>query len=258
METLQVERRDGVVTVTFNRPHKKNAVNAVMWDELLETFREIHQSATDRCVILTGAGGAFCSGADLTDADPDRPRKHQLAAMRDVGDVVLALHQLVQPTIAKVTGIAAGVGCNMALGCDLIVASDEARFSQIFAKRGLSLDGGGSWLLPRLVGLHKAKELALFADILSAKEFEELGLVNRVVPAGEIDAFVDSWAERLVAGPPIALGLTKRLLNNAFSVTMEQALEDEGRSQTINFGTRDTAEAMVAFAQKREPTFEGR
>ena len=146
----------------------------------------------------------------------------------------------------------------MALGCDLIVASDEARFSEIFARRGLSIDFGGSWLLPRLVGLHRAKELALFADIISAKEAEAIGLVNRVVPAGELDAFVDDWAVKLAAGPPIALAQTKRLLNNSFEVTLEQALEDEGWAQTVNFGTADTAEAMAAFLAKREPKFEGR
>ena len=136
--------------------------------------------------------------------------------------------------------MAAGAGLNMALGCDLIVASDDARFSEIFAKRGLSLDFGGSWLLPRLIGLHKAKELAFFAEIISAKEAQEIGLVNRVVPAGELDAVVDDWARRLAAGPPLALSMTKTMLNNAFAVSMDQALEDEGRCQTVNFGTADT------------------
>ena len=149
-------------------------------------------------------------------------------------------------------------GCNLALACDLIVASDEARFSEIFARRGLSLDFGGSWLLPRHVGLHRAKELAFFADILSAKEAEAMGLVNRVVPAGELDAFVDDWASRLASGPPIALAQTKRLLTNSFEVTLEQALEDEGWAQTVNFTTNDVAEAMRAFLEKREPKFEGR
>ena len=184
--------------------------------------------------------------------------RHQWHNMRHVGDVCLALQRIPQPIIAKVPGVAAGAGCNLALGCDLIVASDEARFSEIFARRGLSIDFGGSWLLPRLVGLHRAKELALFADIISAKEAEAMGLVNRVVPAGELDAFVDSWAARLAAGPPIALAQTKRLLNNAFEVTLEQALEDEGWAQTVNFGTKDTAEAIGAFVEKREPRFEGR
>ena len=117
--------------------------------------------------------------------------------MRHVGDVALALHRLPKPTIAKVRGVAVGAGCNMALGCDLVVASDNARFSEIFARRGLSIDFGGSWVLPRIVGMHRAKELALFADIIDAAEAERIGLVNRVVPDAEIDAFVDDWAARL-------------------------------------------------------------
>lgn len=261
METIEVERdQEGVVTITLNRPAKKNAINATMWDELLATFRAIAASDTDRVVVLAGAGGAFCSGADLSagaGTTTERPR-HQWHAMRHVGDVCLALRRLPQPTIAKVGGVAVGAGCNMALGCDLIVASDEARFSEIFARRGLSIDFGGSWLLPRLVGLHRAKELALFADIISAREAEAMGLVNRVVPAGELDTFVAGWASRLAAGPPIALAQTKRLLNNAFEVTLEQALEDEGWAQTVNFATSDTMEAVQAFVQKREPTFTGR
>lgn len=256
VETLQVERAGAVVTVTLNRPEKKNAINGTMWDELLATFKEISQRGDDRAVVITGAGGAFCSGADLS-AVGEGPEVHQLTRMRHVGDVCSALHQLPQPVIAKVVGVAAGAGCNLALGCDLIVASDDARFSEIFARRGLSIDFGGSWVLPRLVGLHKAKELALFADIISAKEALDLGIVNRVVPVTDIDAFVDDWASRLAAGPPIALGLTKKLLNNGFAVTLEQAVEDEGRSQTVNFGTADTVEAIQAFIEKREPEFRG-
>jgi enoyl-CoA hydratase/carnithine racemase len=258
METLQVERSGGVVTVTLNRPEKKNAVNGTMWDELEETFGVISRSSADRCVVLTGAGGAFCSGADLWAPPGEGERPHQLAAMRRVNDVIMALHNLPQPTIAKVGGVAAGVGVSMAIGCDLIVASEEARFSVIFAKRGLSLDGGSSWLLPRLVGMHRAKELALFADIHSAAEAAELGLVNRVVPASELDKQVDEWAARLAGGPPIALQMTKRMLNRSFEQTMEQALDDEARTQTINFSTSDTPEAIAAFMQKRDPEFKGR
>ncbi|HLX87591.1 MAG TPA: enoyl-CoA hydratase-related protein, partial [Acidimicrobiales bacterium] len=153
---------------------------------------------------------------------------------------------------------AAGAGCSMALQCDLVVASDNSRFSEIFSKRGLSLDGGSSWLLPRLVGMHKAKELAFFAETLSGAEAAGIGLVNRVVPDDELDAFVDDWARRLADGPPLALSMTKRLLHGSAVVSMAQALEDEARSQTVNFGTADTAEAMRAFAEKRDPHFEGR
>jgi enoyl-CoA hydratase/carnithine racemase len=258
VETIEVTRGSGIVTVTLNRPAKKNAANSQMWDELLETFRAIAATRADRVMVLTGAGGEFCAGADLTGGGAGAPSRHHLAHMRHVGDVALALHRLPIPTIAKVRGVAVGAGCNMAIGCDLIVASDNARFSEIFARRGLSIDFGGSWLLPRIVGLHRAKELALFADIISATEAERIGLVNRVMPDEEIDAFVDAWAERLAAGPPIALAMTKRMLDNSLQVTMEEALDDEGVAQTANFGTTDTAEAMRAFVEKREPHFEGR
>ncbi|MDP2293246.1 MAG: enoyl-CoA hydratase [Actinomycetota bacterium] len=255
METLHVARENGVVTITLDRPAKKNAINGAMWDELLATFREVADSSDDRVVVITGGSGEFCSGADLTGGGNDR---HQLAAMRHVGDVALALHRLPQPTIAKVRGVAVGAGCNLALGCDLVVAGDTARFSEIFAKRGLSIDFGGSWLLPRRVGLHKAKELAFFADIIDAVEAERIGLVNRVVADGDLDAFVDDWAQRLAAGPPIAVAMTKRLLDNSMQVTLEEALDDEGMSQTINFGTSDTPEAIMAFVEKRTPRFKGR
>jgi enoyl-CoA hydratase/carnithine racemase len=261
METIDVNRADGgIVTITLNRPEKKNAISPMMWDELLTTFREIGSNdGVDRVVVLTGAGGAFCSGADLSGGlnVTERPR-NQLFSMRHVGDVCLALHRMPQPTIAKVGGVAAGAGANLAFGCDLIVASDEARFSEIFARRGLTIDAGGSWLLPRLIGLHRAKELAFFADIISAKEAEAFGLVNRVVPAGELDAFVDDWATKLASGPPIALAQTKDLLNNAFQVTLEQAVENEAKAQAVNGATADTAGAMKAFLEKRPPRFEGR
>src|SRR5438552_9961309 len=256
METIVVERDAGVVTVTLNRPEKRNAINETMWAELLETFEAVRRRPEDRVLVLTGTGGAFCSGADLSDAAV--AGEHQLVHMRHVADAALALHRIPNPTIAKVGGVAAGAGCSMAFGCDLIVASDEARFSQIFARRGLSVDFGASWLLPRMIGLHRAKELAYFADVLSAKEAEAMGLVNKLVPAGELDAFVDDWARRLAAGPPLALSMTKALLNHSFAVSMDEALEDEGRSQTVNLSSADTMEAMQAFLEKRDPPFEGR
>lgn len=256
METLLVERDDtGIVTLTLNRPDRLNAANATMWDELGEFFAEFRHDTDARVLVITGSGRGFCSGADL--AAGGKPR-HQLAAMRQIHDVALGLHLLPQPTIAKVNGVAAGAGCNLALGCDLIVASDEARFSEIFAKRGLSVDFGGTFLLPRLVGLHKAKELAFFADVIDAAEAERIGIVNRVVPAAELDEFVADWAERLASGPPIALAQTKAMLNKAISPSMDEALDLEGWAQTVNFGTDDTREAVTAFVEKREPKFEGR
>ena len=269
METLQVFRENSVVTVTINQPEKKNAINSAMWDGLAEIFREIASRADDRVVVVTGAGNDFCSGADLSGRGGNaaaaagasagaQNQVHHLAAMRRVNDACIALQRLPQPTIAKVRGVAVGAGCNLALGCDLVVASSTARFSEIFARRGLSLDFGGSWLLPRRIGMHRAKELALLAEIISANDALEMGLINRVLPDGEVDAFVDNWARKLAAGPPIALAQTKRLLNNSLNVTLEEALDDEAAAQTINFATSDTAEAMRAFIEKREPRFTGR
>ena len=255
METVGVTRSDGIVTVTMNRPERKNAANLTMWGELLTTFREIAGNPQDRVVVLTGAGGDFCSGADLSGGG--QRNEHGLARMRHINDVCLALSRIGQPTIAKVRGVAVGAGCNMAMICDLVVASDTARFSEIFAKRGLSLDFGGSWVLPRRVGLHRAKELAFFADIVSASEAAQIGLVNRVLADSAIDAFVDEWATRLASGPPIALAQTKQMLNTALNVTLEQALEAEAAAQAINFQTKDTLEALLAFNEKREPRFTG-
>ncbi len=255
-ETIEVVRADGVVELTLARPHRKNALDGTMRDELMVVLDELAPSSEDRVLVVPGAGGDFCSGADLVDGAADS--RHGLARMRRINQVCLALHRLPPPTIAKVRGVAVGAGMNLALGCDLVVAAEDARFSQIFARRGLSVDFGGSWFLPRRIGLHRAKELALLAEIIDAATAAELGVVNRVVPATELDAFVADWAGRLSTGPPIALSLTKAMLDNAFEVTLEQALEDEARAQTVNFATDDTTEAFAAFVEKRTPSFRGR
>jgi 2-(1,2-epoxy-1,2-dihydrophenyl)acetyl-CoA isomerase len=175
-----------------------------------------------------------------------------------IGQAALALHALPKPTIAKVDGVCVGAGCNLALGCDLVVASDRARFSEIFAKRGLSIDFGGSWLLPRRIGLHKAKELALLADIIDADEADRIGLVNRVVPVADLDSFVADWAARLAAGPPLALSLTKSLLDESMSMSMAEALEREAAAQAVNSASEDGREAVLAFLNKRDAHFSGR
>ncbi len=260
METLIVERAGGVVTVTMNRPERKNAANGVMLHELQTIFEEVERSPADRVMILTGAGGAFCTGADLTDrSGPATDAELSgLARMRRLGDVALMLHRVTKPTIAKVDGHAVGAGLSLALGCDLVVCTDRAKLSAIFSRRGLSLDMGASWLLPRIVGLARAKEIALFGDVWPAEEALAIGLVNRVVPPAEIDAFVDEWARTLAAGPPLALSLNKTLLNNSAHASMEQALENEARCQAINSSSHDTREGLAAFAEKRKPTYIGR
>jgi 2-(1,2-epoxy-1,2-dihydrophenyl)acetyl-CoA isomerase len=227
-----------------------------MTEELTSVFREVATSTEDRVMVLTGAGGDFSSGADLTDSA--ELTASSLWYMRRISDLALALHEIPQPTIAKVPGVAAGMSANLAFGCDLVIASEEARFSEIFARRGLALDCGGSWILPRRVGLHKAFELAYFAEVISAADASELGLVNRVVPAAELDKTVDDWASRLASGPPLALSMIKAQLHVGAESSLAQALEHEATSQAVNFASADTAEAMLAFMQKRDPKFTGR
>src|SRR4029079_6221424 len=196
----------GVRTLTLNRPDRKKAINARLWVELADALRAAARDDL-RALVINGAGGSFCSGADITTPEDIHPR-HKL---RRLTDVALALHELAVPTIAKVTGVAVGAGWNLALGCDFVVATPESRFCQIFSRCGLSVDLGGSWLLPKLVGLQQAKRLVLLADMIDAAEAHALGLVTWVKAAEEVDAFVADLAGRLAAGPPVALAQSKAL-----------------------------------------------
>jgi enoyl-CoA hydratase/carnithine racemase len=256
MGHVQVERSQCIVTVTLSNPAKRNAIPVAAWPEIEGAFREVGRRRDDRCVVLTGDGDDFSSGADVAGGASDDVG-HPLRTMRAISGAIEALHGLPQPVVARVSGVCVGIGLNMALACDIVVASDDARFSEIFARRGLSLDGGGSWSLPRIVGLLRAKELALLGDIITAAEAERVGLVTRMVPRADLDATVADLATRLAAGPPLALSMTKRLLDNSAQLTLAQALEAEAQAQVVNFGTKDTAEALRAFVERREPRFEG-
>ncbi len=291
-DTLIIERSGGIVTVTFNKPERKNAIDSRMLGRLLEMLNEVRRRPGDRVLVVTGAQGDFSSGADVVDpsglaglavkakgspgsvsqvftsrgsaGEPEpepepepEAMPHALHGLRQLGEAVLALHRLPIPTIAKVDGVAAGAGLSVALCCDLVVASERARFIEIFPKRGLSTDGGSSWLLPRLVGIQKAKELTFFGDVVSADQASAIGLVNRVVSAEELDDAVAEWARRLASGPTLALSMTKSLLNSAFSFSFEEMVEHEVRAQAINFASHDTVEAIAAFIDRREPHFTG-
>jgi enoyl-CoA hydratase/carnithine racemase len=252
-QVLLTTEQDGVRTLTLNRPDRKNAINAQLWEELADALRAAARDTELRALVITGAGGAFCSGADIGTGEQIHPR-HKL---RRLTDVALALHELSVPTIAKVTGAAVGAGWNLALGCDFVVATPESRFCQIFSKRGLSVDLGGSWLLPKLAGLQQAKRLVLLADMIDADEARSLGLVTWVKPADEIEEFVADLAARLAAGPPVALAQSKALLNDGANTTLRDALANEARAQPGNFATADSTEAYAAFAEKRDATFTG-
>ncbi len=251
---LLSDDRDGVRTLTLNRPHRKNAINPELWIALRDALNAAGRDGGVRALVITGAGGSFCSGADISVPEDIHP-KYKLQRLTDVA---LALHELPIPTVAKVTGVAVGAGWNLALGCDLVVATPESTFSQIFSKRGLSIDLGGSWLLPKLVGLQQAKRLTLLAETIDASEAHALDLVTWVVPGAEIDAFVDNLTDRLAAGPPVALAASKALLNEGADRTMRDALANEARAQVGNFATADAQAAYAAFAQRREPSFTGR
>lgn len=256
---LRTDDNGGVRTLTLNRPHRRNALNRELWEALHEALDGAGRDPNVRAIVLTGAGGAFCSGADVQDADISRPAdgSHPLRRLRALTDVALALHETSVPTVARVVGPAFGAGWNLALGCDLVVATPDATFAQVFARRGLSVDCGGSWLLPRLVGMQQAKRLMLLADTVDAHEAHAMGLVTWVVPQPEIDTFVDGLAARLAAGPPIALAQTKSLLHEAATGPLRDALAGEARAQAVNFATADAAEAYASFAGKREPHFTG-
>ncbi len=258
---VRIESAGAVTTVTVDRPRRKNACTPEMWAALRHGFRDIAESRA-RVVVLTGAGGDFCAGADVGSGDgkfvdDDEPPRHRVDQMRDIADTVMAVHDCPRPVIARVDGTAVGAGFGMALAADMVWCSERARFSLIFARRGLSLDFGTSWLLPKRIGLHEAKRLAFTGDVIGASRAAELGIVNEVVPVEELDAAVDEMAAALAAGPPIALANSKRCLNNASNISLFQALEAEALGQGVNLATRDAKEAMRAFMEKRDPAFEG-
>ena len=268
-----VEREGGLVTITFSRPEKKNALTANNWMDLDEVLREIETNPADRAVVLTGAGGNFSSGADLTGGMSSgdkgsgsgtdsggltgRGRQLVLNEMRTVGEIIGRLQRLPKPTIAAVDGVAVGVALGLAMACDLVVASDQARFSEVFVKRGLALDGGSSWTLPRLIGLRRAKQMTFFGDVIGAAKAEEWGLVNEVVAPEDLMETATAWGHRLASGPPTALSLIKRLLDSSGSSSFVGAIEDEARAQHIVFTTADMAEGIQAFFERREPNFRG-
>ena len=250
-EHIRFARQDDVVTITLDRPKVKNAMPMQGWAELRDAFRSVRQGA-DRVLVLTGSGSDFCAGADL---GGPATGDHHLVDMKIVSDMCIALYRLPIPTVARVDGVAVGAGMNLALACDFVVATSRSRFSEIFVNRALSVDCGGSWLLPRLIGIHRAKELVLLGDVIDAAQAREIGLIRTVVEQPDLDAAVGELVDRLAAGPSMAISQSKQLLNNAFDVTLEHALDGEARAQTVNNASDDAAEALDAFLHKRPNDF---
>jgi 2-(1,2-epoxy-1,2-dihydrophenyl)acetyl-CoA isomerase len=272
MADLETKKVDGVLEVTLCRPETKNAVTVEMWEGLARAFVSADGDPEVRVVLLRGAGGNFCSGADLRGSSPAGATEtrdeetgtvsaeaRSLALMRRrIAPAAVALHRLRKPTLAMVDGIAAGAGCNLALGCDLVYAAEDARFSQIFVRRALSLDFGGAWLLPRLVGLQKAKELAFFGDFIDAPAALAAGLIAGVEPGDRLETRVRERATRLARQSPLALASIKASIERALELPFAEAVDEEFVLQARCTASEDFAEGVRAFLEKRPPRFVGR
>jgi 2-(1,2-epoxy-1,2-dihydrophenyl)acetyl-CoA isomerase len=263
-QTLLFTVEKGVGWITLNRPEARNAMNAEMRQAYLDALQRCADEPEIRAVVLTGTGKGFCTGADLSGsraatgaAGPPHPGATR-DAMRPSQRVIRALWDLEKPIVAAVNGVAAGLGAHLAYACDLVLAADDARFIEVFVRRGIAVDAAGAFLLPRHLGLHKAKELVFFGDDLTATDAERLGLVNKVVPAAELAATARAWAERLATGPTFALGLSKRLLNRSLQSDIDTCFAEEAFSQALTANSEDMREGIRSFMEKRPPAFTGR
>ncbi|MFF3245434.1 enoyl-CoA hydratase/isomerase family protein [Streptomyces sp. NPDC002870] len=262
VESLILHATDnGVSSITLNRPE---AMNAVTWDQRERIIALLAAASADpgiRAVVITATGKGFCAGADLRGTPPagreripgDVARTIRLGAQRLIGAVL----DCEKPVIAAVNGTAAGIGAHLAFACDLVLAAEGAKFIEVFVRRGLVPDGGGAYLLPRLIGPQRAKELMFFGDSLPAAEAERIGLVNRVVAAEELEKTAREWAQRLASGPTRAIALTKQLVNASFDADRAAAFAAEAAAQEINMTTRDANEGVASFVERRTPQYRG-
>jgi 2-(1,2-epoxy-1,2-dihydrophenyl)acetyl-CoA isomerase len=256
-ETISYEKENGVATVTLNRPQALNAFVPQMNKEVLEALNDGERDGAVRCFVITGAGRAFCAGQDLKGRTPDQKGSLGASLREKYNPMIRQIRQTEKIVIAAVNGVAAGAGCNLALACDLRVASEEAKFVQSFVRVGLAPDSGGSFLLPRLVGLSKAMELLLLGESIDAHEAQRIGLVARVFKAEEFASSTREIAER-VARAPRGIGLIKRAVNHALLAQLEADLEYEACLQEIAGRSADYDEGVRAFLEKRAPIFMGK
>ena len=259
---------DGVLTITINRPDQRNALTSEMRDQLTLWFQEASSDLFVRCIILTGAGDrAFCTGADLRSGAP-APARPDGAPERASGDVarviqegwqrlVTSILDCEKPVIGAINGTAAGGGMHLALACDLVVAADTATFIEVFIRRGIAPDAAGAWLLTRLIGIQRAKELFFLGDDVSAEQAAAMGLINRVVPALDLSETVTALATRLASVPTRALAITKALTNRALDVDRATSLLEEAWGQEQVTTSHDMKEGVAAFVERREPNFKG-
>lgn len=270
IEGLRCEVDDrGVATITLDRADAGNSLTAAMRDGLADLFDELSATLGVRCVVLTGAGERhFCTGAGLGGAQKPQPARPEGAPERALGDVqrmirrgwqrlVASILDCEKPVIAAVNGTAAGGGANLVLACDLVVMADSARLIEVFIRRGIIPDAGGCYLLPRIVGTQRAKEIMFLGDELSADDCLRLGIANRVVPGGDLSSSVSDLAGRLATGPSKAIQMTKWLVNRSFESSRQTAFEEEGYAQELIAATADMNEGIAAFMERRDTAFTG-
>ena len=260
---------DGVLTITLNRPEAGNAMTTPMRDTIGDWMIEASADPWVRCVVLTGAGEkGFCTGADIRSQRREPPPKPEGAPERIVGDparvirtgwgrLVQSIMDCEKPVIAGVNGTAAGGGMNLALACDLVVMAEEARLISVFVRRGIAPDAGGTYILTRLVGLQKAKEIFFFGDDIPAAEAYRIGIANKVVPRADLEKTLAEWAGRLASGPTKAIAYTKWLTNRAIDSDRHTAFWDEGIAQELVSTTEDSREGMLSFVERRPAEFKG-
>ncbi|HEX4207541.1 MAG TPA: enoyl-CoA hydratase-related protein [Ktedonobacteraceae bacterium] len=251
---------DGVCTIALNRPEVLNAFNDPMLQELTETVEIAAQDDAVRCVVLTGAGRAFGSGQDLAAFSAARSGEDALPVrehLKKYHRLILALQSMQKPTLAAVRGVAAGISCNIALACDLRIATENARFIEAFARIGLVPDGGGAYFLPRLIGFAKAMEMALLANEITGIEAERIGLINKCVPEAEFEAATAAFAQRLAHGPTRTYGLMKKLLYTSLESDLQSSLDLEAELQEQAMQTADHHEGVAAFIEKRAANYSG-
>ena len=265
MADVEFKVENSVLWITLNRPEQMGALTSAMRDEIIQRLLAARTDLAVRAAVLTGRGKGFCTGADLSrpagaPASTDPPTVGAGREMMKYGSQLLlrTIWEFEKPFIAAVNGTAAGLGAHLAFACDLIIAAAESRFIEVFVRRGLMLDAGGAYLLPRLIGLAKAKELVFFGEDLKAEDALAIGLVNKVVPGASLEATAREWAEKAAQGPTFAIGMSKRLLNRSLESDLETSLDEEGMAVSLVTQSEDTKEGMMAFAEKRKPVFKGR
>jgi len=253
-----LEEREGVGIITLNNPESRNPLTEEMKEELISAFDEIERTDEIRALIVTGRGPAFCAGGDIKKIGAEMTPEETNAVMKKSQHLLWKILNLEKPVVAAVNGDAFGMGCNLALATDFAIASDKARFSEAFIKLGLIPDFGAMYFLPRLIGLWKSKELAYLGSAITAEEAERIGLIYRVVPHDELEKETMALANRLAEMPTKAIGRAKKVLNQAFDMTLAEVLTEEIEAQTYLSQTDDHREGIQAFVEKRQPKFRGK